>query len=82
MTELKASALGVGAARPSLPANEPKGSKRKETNMSRYAINKAADERGINHSTAMLIWDSVDSVDEFLAALDDYAEGRGFTLAY
>lgn len=50
--------------------------------MSRYAINKAADERGISHSTAMLIWDSVDSVDEFLEALDDYAEGRGFTLAY
>jgi len=82
MTETKASALGVGAAHPSLPANEPKGSKRKEANMSRYAINKAADERGVSHGVAMLIWDSVDTVDEFLAALDDYAEGRGFTLAY
>ena len=50
--------------------------------MSRYAINKAADERNVSHGVAMLIWESVDTVDEFLAALDDYAEGRGFTLAY
>lgn len=81
MTELKASALGVGAAHPSLPVNELR-LYRKERQMSRYMINKAADERNVSHGVAMLIWESVDTVDEFLAALDDYAEGRGFTLAY
>jgi len=81
MTETKASALGVGAAHPSLPANELR-LYRKERQMSRYMINKAADERGVSHGTAMLIWESCESIDEFLAALDDYAEGRGFTLAY
>lgn len=50
--------------------------------MSRYAINKKADELGVSHGVAMLIWESVDTVDEFLQALTDYAEGRGFTLAY
>ena len=46
--------------------------------MSRYAINKAADELGISHQTALLVWEFVDSKEEFLAALDDLAAGRGF----
>ena len=48
--------------------------------MSRYSINKAADERGIAHGTAMLIWESVDSPAEFIAALDAYAAGEGSPL--
>lgn len=48
--------------------------------MTRYSINKAADERGVSRSTAMLIWELVDDSDEFLAALDDVAAGRGFVL--
>ena len=48
--------------------------------MSRYSINKAADERGIAHSTAMLIWEATQDPDEFISALDDYANGYGFSL--
>lgn len=48
--------------------------------MSRYAINKAADERGISHATAMLVWEYTDDRDEFLAALDQIAAGRGFCI--
>lgn len=50
--------------------------------MSRYAINKVADELGVSHSTAMLIWDATQNPDEFRAAIEDYAAGRGFVLAY
>ena len=50
--------------------------------MSRYAINKTADELGIAHGTAMLIWDATGTRDEFIAAMEDYAAGRGFVLAY
>ena len=48
--------------------------------MSRYSINKAADERGISHATAMLIFECSESVDDFIAALDAYADGDGFVL--
>ena len=48
--------------------------------MSRYSICKAADERGINHSTAMLIWEATQDPDEFISALDDYVKGYGFSL--
>ncbi len=50
--------------------------------MSKYAINKVADERGIARSTAMLIWEATQDVAEFIAAIEDYAAGRGFVLAY
>ena len=48
--------------------------------MSRYAINKLADEFGVAHSTAMLLWECCNDKAEFLAALRDVAEGRGFAL--
>ena len=48
--------------------------------MSRYSINKSADERGISHSTAMLIWEYTNDPAEFIAALDDVAAGRGFSI--
>ena len=48
--------------------------------MSRYSINKVADELGVSHATAMLIYESSDSVDEFLSNLEAYANGEGFTL--
>lgn len=49
--------------------------------MSRYSINKLADEFGVSHSTAMLLWECCnDDKAEFLAALRDVAEGRGFVL--
>ena len=48
--------------------------------MSRYAIYKAADERGVSHRTAMFLWDYTDDPDEFLAMLDEVAAGRGFAL--
>ena len=48
--------------------------------MSRYSINKAADERGISHSTAMLVWEYTNDHDEFIAALDEIAAGRGFSI--
>ena len=50
--------------------------------MSDYAICKAADERKVSRSVARIIWESVEDCDEFFSALDDYAAGRGFTLAY
>ena len=48
--------------------------------MSRYSINKLADERGVSHRTALLIWECCNDRDEFIAALDDVAAGRGFVL--
>lgn len=48
--------------------------------MSRYAINKAADERGVEHSTALLIWECCSDRDEFIIKLDAVARGHGFTL--
>jgi len=48
--------------------------------MSRYAINKKADELGVSHGTAMLIYESCASVDEFVDALTAFANGEGFAL--
>ena len=48
--------------------------------MSQYAIYKAADERGVSHRTANLIWEATGDPDDFIAALDDFASGYGFTL--
>ena len=48
--------------------------------MSRYSINKKADEFGVARSTAMLIYESCETVDEFLAALEAYSKGEGFSL--
>lgn len=48
--------------------------------MSRNAIYKAADERGISRRTATFIWSFCDDEDEFLAALDDLAAGHGFSI--
>lgn len=48
--------------------------------MSRYSINKLADELGVSHATAMLIWESVDTPDEFIAALTAFVNGEGFSL--
>ena len=48
--------------------------------MSRYAINKLADEFGVAHSTAALLWECCDDRDEFVAALSEVAAGRGFAL--
>lgn len=48
--------------------------------MSRYSIYKAADERGIAHATALLIWDATGNPDDFICALDAYADGYGFIL--
>lgn len=48
--------------------------------MSRYQIYKAADERGISRHTALLVWEHTDDPDDFIAALDDIADGWGFSL--
>ena len=48
--------------------------------MSKYMQNKKADEFGVSHATAALIYESCETVDEFLSALEAYANGEGFTL--
>ena len=45
-----------------------------------YRIYKHADERGVSHPTALLIWECTNDEDEFLAALDDVAAGYGFAI--
>lgn len=54
--------------------------RRKERIMSRYAIYKVADELGVCHRTAMLIWDAAETPAEFRRMMEDYAAGRGFSL--
>lgn len=46
--------------------------------MSRYRIYKIADEYGIAHSTAMLIWESSESVDDFIKSIEAFVSGEGF----
>ena len=48
--------------------------------MSKYMQNKYADSYGVAHSTAALIYESSETVEEFLSALEAYAAGEGFTL--
>lgn len=48
--------------------------------MSRYSINKLADEFGVAHSTAMLIAETCEDRGEFIEALEAFANGEGFVL--
>lgn len=48
--------------------------------MSRYKINKVADEYGVSHATATLIWESSESIEDFIESIEAYANGEGFTL--
>lgn len=48
--------------------------------LSTYRINKVADEHGIAHGTAMLIWESSETLDDFLVSIEDFAAGKGFTI--
>lgn len=49
--------------------------------MTRYQINKKADELCVGHAVAMLIYEHSDSVDEFVRAIEAYANGEGFVIA-
>lgn len=48
--------------------------------MSRYKISKVADEYGVSHATAMLIWESSESVDDFIESIEAFANGEGFSI--
>lgn len=48
--------------------------------ITRYFINKTADERGVSRSTALLIAERCETRDEFVAMLDDFGNGYGFAI--
>lgn len=46
----------------------------------RNSINEAADERGIHHQTALLIWECSSDFYEFIDNLDDFVECGTFVI--
>ena len=48
--------------------------------MSQYAVYKKADEFGISHATASFIWSYCETPEEYEQALEDYANGYGFSI--
>lgn len=48
--------------------------------LTRYFVNKAADERGVARSTAQLIAELCSTKDDFVAMLDEFGNGYGFAI--